>query len=77
MIRSRIRAWHLWLVVIGVVVVADVIAPPGQQLSEGVDKALESRPFLTRVAIELVARHLTNDLPPRYDPIAILARMIS
>ncbi|WP_443093708.1 DUF7427 family protein [Nocardia flavorosea] len=77
MTRARLKAWHLWLVVIGVVVVADAIAPEGHTLSEGVDRALERRPLLTRVAIELVARHLTNDLPPHWDPIAALARTVS
>lgn len=75
--RAHIRAWHLWLVVLGVVVACEAVAPEGELLSEGADKAMERHPILTRLAIELVARHLMNDLPPRWDPIAVFARTLS
>lgn len=73
--RSRIKAWHLWCVVGVVVVVAEAIAPPGELLSEGVDRALEKHPLLTRAAIEITARHLTNDLPPAVDPFAYIPKV--
>ncbi|WP_280465855.1 DUF7427 family protein [Nocardia brasiliensis] len=75
MTRSKIQAWHLWAVVGAVVVAAELLAPPGQLLSEGVDRALERRPLLVRIAIELVARHLLNDIPPSIDPFSYLPRL--
>ncbi|WP_306365323.1 hypothetical protein [Nocardia sp. CC227C] len=73
--RSRIKAWHLWLFVGAAVVVAEVVAPEGELLSEGVDKAMEHHPVLTRAAIEITARHLTNDLPANLDPFTWIARL--
>ncbi|BAD58785.1 DUF7427 family protein [Nocardia farcinica] len=73
--RSRIRSWHLWLVVGVVVVACEAIAPPGELLSEGVDRALEKHPLLTRAAIGVTARHLTNDLPAAVDPFAAVHRV--
>lgn len=75
--RARIKAWHLWLVVACVVVIVEALAPEGELLSEGVDRALERHPILTRLAVELVARHLTNDIPPNLDPLSRLARILS
>lgn len=74
--RSRIKAWHLWFAVGVAVVVAEAVAPPGQLMSEGVDRALERHPLLTRAAIEIVARHLTNDLPPALDPFVAVERLV-
>ncbi|WP_109527251.1 MULTISPECIES: DUF7427 family protein [Nocardia] len=68
--RARIRAWHLWLIVGTVVAVAEEIAPTGQLLSEGVDRAIERHPILVRAAIIITALHLVNWLPARVDPLA-------
>ncbi|WP_043598926.1 DUF7427 family protein [Nocardia otitidiscaviarum] len=75
--RSRIKAWHLWVFVGAAVVVAELVAPPGELLSEGVDRALEQHPLLTRVAIEYTARHLMNDLPPQVDLFTWVARLVT
>lgn len=76
-IRYRIKAWHLWLAVGVVVIAAEVIAPPGELLSEGVDRALQRHPLLTRAAIEITGRHLTNDLPPAVDPYVHVGRLVT
>lgn len=49
----------------------DVLAPKGETLSEGVDRALEKR-FTRALAIggtALVASHLLNLIPEKVDPI--------
>ncbi|MFC4373359.1 hypothetical protein ACFO5K_04540 [Nocardia halotolerans] len=73
--RSRIRAGHLWLVLVGVVTVLEVIAPEGELLSEGVDRGLEEHPLLVRAAIIITALHLINGLPQQLDPFARLPRV--
>lgn len=66
--RPSERAWTA----IGLGVIAyDVLAPPHETLSERVDDALEVSPYkraATLGAIALVAAHLGNVIPQRYDP---------
>ena len=49
----------------------DLLCPPGETMSEAVDRALETRTgrVLALGAIALVATHLANVLPQRCDPI--------
>lgn len=58
-----------WIAVGLVVVVADVLAPPNDTLSEAVDRALEHPlgKVLAPWAIYHVADHLTNRLDERMD----------
>lgn len=52
------------------VVAYDVLCPPGETLSEGVDRALELERgrVLALGAIAITAAHLANLLPERVDP---------
>lgn len=54
------------------IVLYDFTAPEGETLSEACDRYLAKRPMLTKVSVLLVAKHLTNELDPRLDPIALL-----
>lgn len=58
-----------WIGVAAGVAAYDIASPPGQTLSEGVDRWLIAHPLLTRCAVALVAAHLCNLLPDRADPI--------
>lgn len=49
-----------WGCLIGGVVAYDYLAPEGQTLSEGVDRALEKHPVATVAAIGMTALHLLN-----------------
>jgi hypothetical protein len=51
------------------IIMYEVFAPPSQLLSEAIDRALLRHPVLVRVGIMLVALHLINALPTKYDPI--------
>lgn len=53
------------------VVAYDLLCPPGETLSEGVDRALETRTgrVLALGSIAIVATHLANVLPQRCDPL--------
>lgn len=55
------------------VIAYDVACPAGQMLSEGVDRYLDCRPWVTRTVIAVVALHLANVLPSRFDPFHQLA----
>lgn len=53
---------------IGVFVVAfDAITPEGATLSEKMDDWIEDHPVLTRAGVLLVAAHLINAIPARWD----------
>ena len=55
--RPSSKAW----VALGIgVVTYDVLAPPGETLSERVDSALENHPMATIAAVGAVALHLLN-----------------
>ncbi|MFE2994098.1 hypothetical protein ACFXG4_03655 [Nocardia sp. NPDC059246] len=73
--RARIKSGDLWLAVGAAVVGAELIAPPGELLSEGVDRAIQRRPVMTRTAIAVTALHLANLLPRQVDPFTILLRV--
>ncbi len=63
-----------WAALSFAVVCYEVWAPKGQLLSEGMDRALERHPVLTRAVVAAVALHLVNAIPARLDPISMLGR---
>lgn len=66
-----------WIALAAGIVAYEVAAPPGELLSEGVDRYLTRRPWVTRAVVGVVAAHLLNLIPNRVDPIhqaAILFR---
>jgi hypothetical protein len=75
--RSRINAWHLWLALVAFVTGLEVLAPPNQLLSEGVDRALVRRPILVRLAVVVTAGHLLNWWHPAVDPFTYMHRIAS
>lgn len=62
------RAWQA--MALGILLY-EFTCPEGELLSEGVDKALDAHPVLTRLAIGMTALHLVNALPPKIDILKI------
>jgi len=63
-------AGKAWVGLAAGVALYDVLAPKGETLSEGMDRAME-RPVprvLAIGAVALTASHLCNFIPERYDP---------
>jgi hypothetical protein len=58
--KAERAAGMAWAGLIASVAAYDYLAPEGQTLSEGVDRALEKRPLLTAAAIGMTAMHLLN-----------------
>lgn len=58
-----------WLAVTAIVMGYELLAPPGELLSEQVDKWILSHPFITRGFILLIGLHLSNGLPSKWDPV--------
>lgn len=75
MTANRYTAENAWAVLLTAVIAWEVLAPPGQLLSEGVDRALQRQPVLTRAAIAVTALHLANLLPRAGDPFTYLLRV--
>jgi hypothetical protein len=63
-----------WLALGAGVVAYEVAAPPGELLSEGVDRYLTRRKWTTRVVVIGLAAHLLNLIPQRFDPLTRLAQ---
>ena len=68
--RTSDRAW---IVLAASIVTYEVVAQPEELMSEAVDRYLDSRPWLTRLAVAVVSAHLLNLIPPQFDPIHRIA----
>lgn len=74
--RDHLSAKNGWLALGAGVLAYEILCPEGELLSEGVDRALERHPTLTRLAIGATALHLLNMLPEQYDPFHRLSHII-
>jgi hypothetical protein len=72
--RTSDRAW---VVLAAAIVTYEVVAQPEELMSEAVDRYLESRPWLTRLAVVVVSAHLLNAIPLRFDPLHQLAARLN
>lgn len=68
-VRPELTAKRAWAAIGLGVVAYELAAPKGELLSEGVDRSLESHKALTVASIGLVALHLCNYLPTKFDPL--------
>jgi hypothetical protein len=75
-VRPEITAKRGWMAIGALVLAYEMAAPPGELLSEGVDAALETHPYLTTLAIGAVALHLANVLPEKIDPFRVGLELI-
>lgn len=57
-----------WIALAAGVVAYEIGAPRGELLSEGVDRYLACRPWVTRAAVGITAAHLLNLIPRQVDP---------
>lgn len=70
-VKPEITAPRAWAVMATGILAYELVAPPGELLSEGVDRALERSSLAkaaTLGAIGCTALHLANVLPERIDP---------
>lgn len=51
------------------VIAYDLWAPKGQTISEACDRYLLTNRLLTELVMALLYLHVSNRIPPRYDPI--------
>ena len=58
-----------WLALAFGVLAYDLLAPPGETLSEGADRYMDSHPWVTRAVAAALVCHVCNVVSPRYDPI--------
>jgi hypothetical protein len=70
-----LTARRAWLLLFGLVTVHEVLAKPGELLSEEVDRQLEAHRWLTILFGVVTIAHLYNLLPNRIDPYHWLARI--
>ncbi|QAY02767.1 hypothetical protein SEA_SHAOBING_36 [Mycobacterium phage Shaobing] len=65
-----------WLALGAGVVAYEIACPPGELLSEGVDRYLDRRKWMTRVVVVGLAAHLLNLIPQRFDPLTRLSAAV-
>ena len=73
-VLRKVRGNHAWIALGLLIVGYEIVAAPGELLSEAVDRHLENHPIITRVVIGTVALHLLNLLPQPIDPLNHVAR---
>lgn len=61
-----------WIALTTGVFAYDVLAPPGQTLSEGADHYMLKHPWLTRCVAFALAAHVCNLVKPEWDAIHLL-----
>lgn len=65
------NARQAWCLLAAGVVVFDILAAPGDTLSEQVDVWLVEHPVVTTAVVATVSLHLLNVLPPSFDPLHV------
>lgn len=65
-----------WRILAAHIIGWELTCPPGQTYSEEADRWIERNPILTRVLILLLAAHVSNCIPNRFDPIHQFAQLI-
>lgn len=66
-----LTAGNGWKTIVAAVVAYEAVCVEEELLSRGMDRLLERHPVWPRVAVIVVALHLINFLPERFDPFAI------
>lgn len=68
-LRPELTAKRMWGAIGASVLAYELACPENELLSEGVDRALDSRySTVVRVGVAVTALHLVNLLPERIDP---------
>ena len=62
-----------WIVLAAAITAYEAASPPGELLSEAVDRYRKHHPIITDAAIIYLAAHLLRRFPPRLDPLHQLA----
>ena len=57
---------------VGGIALYDILAPPGQTISEACDRYLASHHWLTELVILAIYLHCSNHIPDQFDPIHLL-----
>jgi len=66
-----------WLSLAAGIVVYEALCPPGQLMSEAVDRYRRRHPFITNATIFYIAMHLLRQWPRRMDPLHQFAARVS
>jgi len=69
--KELLTAKRAWAFMALGIVAYELACPEGELLSEGADRAIERHPMLVPLATLVVAGHVANLFPDRYDPIHI------
>lgn len=68
----EVRAGHGWAVLGAGVLAWEVLCAEGEMLSHGFDRLIARHPVWPRVVVVLVAAHVGNLIPARFDPVSLM-----
>lgn len=67
---------YAWAAIAAGVITYELFAPPGQLLSEAVDRYRRHHPYITNGMVCYIAAHLLRVVPARVDPLHQLATRV-
>ncbi|MBB3039809.1 DUF7427 family protein [Hoyosella altamirensis] len=65
-----------WRALIAGIVAYEIVAPPGELLTDGMDRWRTAHPVLAVISVWLVAAHLLRVVPPAADPLSVAGRVV-
>ena len=66
-----------WVSVAAAIILYEALCPPGQLMSEAVDRYRRRHPFITNGIIFYIAMHLMRQWPRKIDPLHQFAARVS
>lgn len=60
-----------WVALLGAVLAYEIACDEGEMLSHGMDRLMERHPVWPRIAAVLVALHVANLIPHKYDAVSL------
>ena len=70
------HAGWAWGTLAAGVITYNLACPEGETLSEGADRGINAQPWISRLAVALIAAHVANVLPANTDPIHMLFSLV-
>lgn len=68
----EVTARHGWAVLAAWVCVWEVFCSEGEMLSHGFDRLVAKHPVWPRVVVVVLAAHVGNLIPARFDPVSLM-----
>ena len=72
----HLTAKNGWQTLIAGVIAFEIACAEGEMLSHGMDRLLEKYPIWPRIAVVLLAAHVANLIPTKYDAVSVVFNVV-